>query len=171
VAGVTRATSFYATSTIGVGLSTLSYRLQLSADSAAKPATNTWTIASDERIKKDISAANLDICYDSIKNIPLKRYTWRDDIYTIEDVADRSKLGWIAQDVEGVFPKAVSVHAAFGIDDCRDLNADQIYAAHYGATQKLMAVTESHESTIVGQSCEISTLKGKLETVLSKIGS
>jgi hypothetical protein len=36
---------------VGIGTTTPSYQLQLSTDSAAKPSTNTWTIASDERLK------------------------------------------------------------------------------------------------------------------------
>lgn len=36
---------------MGLGTSTPSYQLQLNADSAAKPSTNTWTIASDARLK------------------------------------------------------------------------------------------------------------------------
>jgi len=39
---------------IGIGTTNPSYKLQLSTDSAAKPSTNTWTIASDKRLKKDI---------------------------------------------------------------------------------------------------------------------
>lgn len=40
---------------VGIGTSYPSYQLQLSTDSAAKPGTSTWTIASDERLK-DIRA-------------------------------------------------------------------------------------------------------------------
>ncbi len=36
---------------VGIGTPTPSYQLHLSADSAAKPSTNTWTIASDARLK------------------------------------------------------------------------------------------------------------------------
>lgn len=39
------------TGNVGIGTSAPTYKLQLSTDSAAKPSTNTWTIASDERIK------------------------------------------------------------------------------------------------------------------------
>jgi len=39
---------------VGIGTGTPSYQLQLGSDSAAKPTTNTWTIASDERIKTNI---------------------------------------------------------------------------------------------------------------------
>jgi uncharacterized small protein (DUF1192 family) len=38
----------------GSGTTNPSYQLQLSTDSAAKPSTSTWTIASDRRVKKDI---------------------------------------------------------------------------------------------------------------------
>jgi hypothetical protein len=92
---------------VGIGTTAPAYQLELSTDSAGKPATNTWTVSSDERIKEDIQLADLDQCYDAIKAIPLKRYKWRDEVYSEEQVADRHKLGWIAQDVETVFPKAV----------------------------------------------------------------
>ena len=43
-----------------------------------------------------------------VKNLPLKRFKWRDEVYSDEQVVDRRKIGWIAQDVESVFPKAVN---------------------------------------------------------------
>lgn len=39
---------------LGIGTASPSYQLQLSTDSVAKPSTNTWTIVSDRRVKKDI---------------------------------------------------------------------------------------------------------------------
>ena len=173
---------------VGVGTSP-SYQLQLSTDSAGKPSTNTWTIVSDERIKEEIEFADLDLCYEAVKNIPLKRFKWKDEIYTEEQVYDRRKLGWIAQDVEAVFPKAVRHHefkynqvfeeilvpavpeeldddgnvvteaqperiekgeliSEEVIEDCRDLNSDQLYAAMYGAIQKLISKVETLEAEV-----------------------
>jgi len=40
---------------VGIGTAAPSYKLQLSTDSAAKPTTALWTIASDERIKENIN--------------------------------------------------------------------------------------------------------------------
>lgn len=117
--------------------------IRLSADAAFKPTTNTWTISSDERLKTNITQANLDTCYDNVKNIPLKRYTWRDDVYTTEQVHDRSKLGWIAQDVETFLPKAVEQMEMFGYPDCRTLNSDQLIASLYGSVQKLINDVET----------------------------
>ena len=178
----------YHAGSIGVGTSTPAYQLQLSTDSAGKPSTNTWTVVSDERIKDDIELANLDLCYEAVKNIPLKRFKWKDEVYSSEQVSDRRKLGWIAQDVEAVFPKAVRIkefkyNQAFEdvivpaiepelddkgnviaegepehieqkmisedvIEDCRDLNVDQLYAAMYGTIQKLISKVETLEATV-----------------------
>ncbi len=40
---------------VGIGTSAPAYQLQLSTDNAAKAGSATWTIASDQRLKKDIS--------------------------------------------------------------------------------------------------------------------
>jgi hypothetical protein len=147
---------------IGIGTNAPGYQLALATDSAGKPSTNTWTIASDERLKENIELANLDLCYLAVKTIPLKRYKWKDEIYSETQVPDRHKLGWIAQDVQAVFPKAVNVHdfkynqvfeddqliSEDVIQDCLDLNADQLYAAMYGAMQKLIAKVETLEAEI-----------------------
>ena len=123
-------------------------QLQLSTDSAAKPSTSTWTVSSDERLKENIQDADLDICYNNVDKLRLVKYTWKDEVYTSDQVSDRSKLGWIAQEVETVFPKAVEKHNMHGYDDCRTLNNDQIIASLYGCIQKLIQKCESRQNTI-----------------------
>ena len=94
---------------VGIGLTNPStlYKLQVNG-SAAKTDSTAWTVASDERIKTNIVPADLDICYSILKNLPLKYYKWNDDVYPPTMLRDRHKIGWIAQDVETVFPKAVN---------------------------------------------------------------
>jgi hypothetical protein len=172
---------------VGIGTASPSAQLELSTDSAKKPSTNTWTIASDQRLKTNITNADNDRCYEIVKQVPLKRYTWKSEVYSQEKVKDRSKLGWIAQDVEEVFPKAVGTsrfiynqvfedvvtleldydgNAVLDengvaktktekrlvsedvIEDCKDLNSDQIYAAMYGTIQKLIEKVEFLESKV-----------------------
>lgn len=95
---------------VGVETTVPNYKLELGSDSAGKPgAGGLWTVVSDARIKKDIELADLDICYETIKNIPLKRYAWADGVYSEQQVKDRHNLGWIAQDVQKYFSKAVSI--------------------------------------------------------------
>jgi hypothetical protein len=136
------------TGNVGIGVTNPGFLLTLSSDSAAKPSSTLWTVSSDERLKTNITNANLDICYENVKNIPLKRYTWKDSVYTNEEVNDRSKLGWIAQDIEGYIPKAVQKQNMHGYEDCRSLNADQLIASLYGAVQKLMEKCEKHEEIL-----------------------
>ncbi|MBT9168766.1 MAG: hypothetical protein DDT19_02114 [Syntrophomonadaceae bacterium] len=138
---------------VGIGTPSPTFQLQLSTDSAGKPATNTWTIISDKRLKKSIELANLDLCYNAVKAIPLSFYRWRDDVYSIEQVRDRGMLGWIADDVEKVYPKAVKtvpfeLLTKEKIEDCKSVNNDQVYAALYGAVQKLIEKVEALERRI-----------------------
>lgn len=143
VVGTAKITSnLYVMNNVGIGLTTPVYQLHLSQDSAAKPASATWTVSSDQRLKTNIEIADVDRCYDIVKTLPLKHYTWRDEYLSPQDVADRNKLGWIAQEVEIVFPKAVQQVNLYGISNCRTLDADQIYAALYGCVQKLQTMVE-----------------------------
>jgi hypothetical protein len=153
---------------VSLGVATPTFQLHLSSDSAAKAATSTWTVSSDERLKENIQDADLDMCYNNINDLRLVRYTWKDEVYTSDQVSDRSKLGWIAQEVETVFPKAVEKHNIHGYEDCRTLNNDQIIASLYGCIQKLIQKCEIRQNTIdelKNKYSEISTVFDNLEFV------
>ncbi len=116
------------------------FKLQLASDSAAKPFTNTWTIASDQRIKTNVVNADLDICYSTIKATPLRYFEWDPQYYSSEVTTDRHSLGFVAQEIKPVFPKAVDIlPSLYDLPNFHTLNVDQIYKAHYGATQHLIA--------------------------------
>jgi hypothetical protein len=125
-------------SNVGILNTNPEYKLHLGVDSAAKLSTSTWIVSSDERIKKDIKNADLDQCYNIVKNIKLKKYKFKDGI--VEDNYER--LGWIAQEVEQYISNAVSNSNQYGYDDCRSLNTDQIISNMYGCIQKLMLKLE-----------------------------
>ena len=138
---------------VGIGLTNPAYKIQLSSDSAGKPGVGgLWTVVSDKRIKTDIKLADLDRCYEIIKEVPLKHFGWKDGVYTTEQVKDRHNLGWIAQDVQKVFPKATSIkpfkNDNVEINDCIDLNGGQMYMAMYGALQKAIQKIELLEQEI-----------------------
>lgn len=134
---------------VGIAKSSPQFALELGEDLAFKPTSSAWATSSDERLKENIVNADLDVCYNNVKNIPLKHYTWNDDVYNSNQVSDRSQLGWIAQDVENIIPKAVERKNMHGLDDCRTLNNDQIIANLYGAVQKLIQMDESMEEYFV----------------------
>jgi hypothetical protein len=141
------------------------YDLTLENDKAAKPSTSTWTISSDERLKEDIKVADYDACYQAMSNLELKYYKWRDDINGLssQNISDRHKLGWIAQDVESVFPKAVdTIPTMFGLTDVKTLNNDQIYACMYGTIKQLMKENKTSK-------LEIEQLKDQNNSLISRL--
>jgi len=138
---------------VGIGLATTpSYLLHLGRDDAAKTATTLWTVTSDARVKSNIVPADLSRCYEIVKSIPLVHHGWADGFLDDDTVADKSQLGWIAQDVEAAFPKAISTHEikldasesreAVSIPDGKHLNSDQLLKALYGAVQFLISEVE-----------------------------
>lgn len=160
---VSQGSIFVPNGNIGIGLSNPSYLLQLSTDSAAKPSSATWTVSSDRRLKENIKEADSKRCYDIVKNLKLKHFKWKDEYIPAWKANDRTKLGWIAQDVEQVFPKAVKKQPMHDIHDCRTLDTDQIYATMYGAIQHLQQLVEELQKenqemkTLMGQSTWLNT--------------
>jgi hypothetical protein len=96
-----------------VGIETVSptggsYDLSVNGNADKGAGGTTWGSFSDRRLKTNIQTASLDICYDLVKNLPLKRFTWDNTHISSSGEIDRSQLGWIAQEVTGSFPKAVT---------------------------------------------------------------
>ena len=134
---------------IGAGASR-EYQLELEQDSAGKPGFGgAWTNTSDERIKEDIVFANLNVCYNVVKSLPLRRFKFKDGIYNPAYINnDTYGLGFIAQEAQQLFPKSVSQKNLHGISDCLTLNQDQIMKALYGTVQKLMQKVETLETEL-----------------------
>lgn len=151
---------------MGLGTTSPSYQLHLTTDEAAKPSSSSWTIVSDSRLKNNIENADLNICYNIIKNLDLKRYTWKDSIFANNQfrIYDKTKLGWIADDVEEIFPKAVNHTNLFGIENCKTLNIDQIIASMYGCSQKIILDNENIDT-------EINDLNNRLNNIENFINS
>ena len=132
------------TGNLGIGTTSPAYQLELSTDSAAKPTTNTWTISSDIRLKENIEDANLDICYNVIKNASLKRFKWKDDYIEAHKIRDKHSLGFIADDIEKLYPKSVNkLGNKDGIENLKGMNIDQMIMSLFGAVQKLIDIVEN----------------------------
>lgn len=125
---------------VGIGMSQPTYQLDLSSDNARKLTTTTWLTGSDERLKENIQPADYARCEEIVSNLELKHFRWKELPGLSNDVVhDRHKLGWIAQDVEKYFPKAVTDGGSrHGIEHVKTLNVDQIYAVMYGAIKKVI---------------------------------
>jgi len=150
-----------------------SHKLDVTGSAGLSTGT-TWTNTCDARLKENIEDADLDICYNNVKNLPLKYYKLRDNYFDAEIHKDRHKVGWVADDVEKIFQKSVGVQKFIGtvpvgekeisvenekgeietkiekiydtIEDCKNLNIDSIISAMYGAIQKLQIKVEKLEA-------------------------
>ena len=109
-----------------------------------------WSTASDKRIKENIEKASYDRCYDSINNLELYRFNYISDFNNINK--DRQQLGYIAQEVQGIFPKAVSVEQFYNnnlsIPDLLTIDIAQINYSLYGAVKKLMEIDNKKEKRL-----------------------
>lgn len=91
---------------IGSGMWSPAYQLQLSANSAAKPTSNVWTIVSDRRLKKNIKP--IYGALDKMLKLKGRTFEWKEPEkqgnYTGEI------MGLIAQEVEEAFPKWIKTN-------------------------------------------------------------
>ena len=87
---------------LGLGTTNPTYRLQLSTDSAAKPSTNTWTIASDSRIKTNIQPYTKGLA-EIVQVAPITYdYNGKGGM-----TAGPGGISIIAQDLQPIFPECV----------------------------------------------------------------
>ena len=88
---------------VGIGTSSPSYQLQLSTDSAAKPTSALWTIASDERIKENINTYKKGL--QELLNINPVTYDYNG---LGGFVKGKGGVGIIAQEIIDILPDSVS---------------------------------------------------------------
>jgi hypothetical protein len=114
--------------------------------------TTTWTAGSDHRIEKNIKTANLNMCYNNVKNVNVYRYNYIDG-FNKGTQHDKTQLGFIAQQVQQHFPKSVS-KSKMRIEDKREIpdfasvNIDQINFTLFGAVKQLIRVVEKQSKRI-----------------------
>jgi hypothetical protein len=131
---------------VGLGTTTPEVQLHLSTGRARKDTGSTWENPSDSRVKVNIEEADYSMCYSNLKSIPLRRFQWDSNVFP--DVTDRHEVGWIAQEVETVFPKAVTKTAEKGFEDFMTLNVDQLYKTMWGGLKKCIEIIESQDARI-----------------------
>jgi Chaperone of endosialidase len=130
-------------SIIGIGVSgrNPSYGLEMTADSAAKPGTSTWTVISDERMKSNIRPVE-----DALTKVEQVRIIEYDYNGEMESPAGVSGVGVIAQEIEPILPRSVTRRAH---DGALVWNAHELLMLNVRATQELaarVAALEARES-------------------------
>ena len=123
-------------------------------------------LTSDRRIKELITDADLDICYNNVKELPLRRYQYISSFRATK--YDGSQIGFIADEVSTIFPKSVMDMETYidpQFSSIQHLNYDQIFLSHYGATKKLMSAVETQSTHIAQLLADNSTLMNTVSTL------
>jgi hypothetical protein len=108
-----------------------------------------WATVSDRRIKDNIVKASYEKCFDNVKNIDLYRFNFKNNAVNTNDF---NQLGFIAQEVQNVYPKAIEVNKIQDktgeIPDLLSLNTTQIKYTLYGAVKHLLEKIEILEKKL-----------------------
>lgn len=92
-------------------------QIQLGSDSAVKPSTNTWQVASDIRVKHEDRIHDYDAGLEQILALRPVHY-WTNGLYGTDDMPEDSTpaIGFVADEVEKVCPEMVGSIEAFRTD-------------------------------------------------------
>ena len=109
-----------------------------------------WSTVSDIRIKENIEKASYDKCYESIDKLELYKFSYIKELHNINK--DFQQLGYIAQEVQDIFPKAVSTqefhNEDLNISDLLSIDITQINYSLYGTVKKLIEMYNDIENRI-----------------------
>jgi len=144
-------TNVYHMGSVGIGTKSPEYDLDVrgtiysSLGGYTSSALTKWAVLSDRRIKENIVKASYDKCLENVKNIELYNFNFKDNCVNTND---RHQLGFIAQEVQQIYPKAVEVGKMIlnleeKIDDLLTLNITQIDYTLYGAVKSLIEKMEN----------------------------
>ena len=149
-------TNVYHMGSVGIGTTRPEYQLDVrgaiysSVGGYTQTGLTTWTVTSDKRIKDNIVRASYDKCLENVKNIELYNFNFKNNCVNTND---KHQLGFIAQEVQQVYPKAVEVGKIIlntneAIDDILTLNTTQIDYTLYGAVKNLIEKIEDIDNDL-----------------------
>jgi hypothetical protein len=129
--------------------------------------TASWNTGSDRRIKENIERASYDKCYENINKLELNRFNYVSGFNTVN--RDKTQLGFIAQEVNDIFPKAISSQEYYTnelcIPDLLSIDITQINYSLYGAVKKLIKINENYETKMETFDRRLKTIETALNIV------
>ena len=99
-----------------------------------------WSTVSDRRIKENIEKASYEKCYNNIQNLELYRFNYISELNNLNK--DLKQLGYIAQEVNKIFPKSVSTQTIYNnnlsMSDLLSIDITQINYTLFGSVKRLI---------------------------------
>ncbi len=150
---------------VGIGTNNPLGQFELSFDQGRKPGTNTWTIVSDQRLKT-INGKYTKGLNEILQLNPIRFNYKNNGERTFEQkVLDTEFPGFIAQEVQPIFPDAVGTDA----DGFLNFNIHPILIASVNAIKELSAKNTQLQSENQTLKAELDQQKALLESVLQRI--
>ena len=127
-----------------------------------------WGHDSDERIKENIELGNTSLCLKNINDVPVKRYVYKS---FADKYADKHQLGFIAQDLERVYPKLVFTRSVeefdnpdnpsekIKIENFKSIEREPLIPVLWGGVQELSKIINEMQNRISQLEKEISEIK------------
>lgn len=127
-----------------------------------------WAHDSDERIKEKIELGNTSLCLKNINDVPVKRYAYKN---FADKYADKHQLGFIAQDLEKVYPKLVFTNDVrefdnpdnpsekIKIENFKSIEREPLIPVLWGGVQELSKIINEMQNRISELEKEISEIK------------
>lgn len=140
---------------LGLSRQNPSFQLHLGDDDAAKPGSSSWTVTSDQRLKRDI--VSFEDGLDLVKKIKPVWFTYNG----LAELPEETFVGTIAQELEKVAPYMIK---PFNYKDAEG-NITEYKSVNYGAMDfVLVNAIQEQQKIIVDQQLEIDQLKSQLQS-------
>ncbi len=169
--------------TLGLGVTSPNYQLELSTDSAAKLTTDLWAVTSDKRIKKNIQSTTKQELYNIAEKFNVRKYEYIDELQKYMECRSGDHYGLIADEIQEYFPDAVNetkYSYIFGydekkkpiyktIEDCKRLQTGELKNILLGCIPHLIQDNAELKNKISILESEITTLRNMITTELTMI--
>ncbi len=150
---------------VGIGTAAPGGQFELSLNEGRKPTSNTWTIPSDARLKEVHGAYKKGLS--EIRQLRTVRYHYKNTDKKIFDpkVLSKEAYGFLAQEVQPLFPEAVGTDA----DGYLNFDLHPILIASINALQELDAQNQKLQQENEVLKTQLAAQQEKLDYILSEI--
>lgn len=151
---------------VGIGTTNPSYDLQLVANSAAKPSSSTWTVASDRRLKKNIKPFE-----DGLNILSRIKPVWFNYTGKARLPADESSVGIIAQEMQKIAPYMVKNYEHIDDDGNKDnylgFDANALFYITINAIKEQQQQIKEKEEKIEELEIQVEKIQAILQTLIA----
>ena len=116
----------------------------------------TWTVISDERVKTNITYADVSKCYYTVRDTHVHAYNFKPEYVATYGLKPDLQYGLYAQELETVLPKSVIETDVLGTK-IKMIDPSQLNMIHYGASVHMYSTLGQNVSTFIGRNTTLNS--------------